>query len=503
MNFKTTRVLIIILAIVGIAVLFIPRDDDRRTATQNEGRERKLFDVEPSAVSKVTVTGADGRKLVLEKAGSDWRMIEPVNAPADTWAVDSLVRSVSGAKTRGQLDLVGENLKSTGLDSPSYVVEFTKDQQTFSYKVGKKQAIGDSVYIQVGDARKAEVVGGDVYEQLEKPFSSFRQNKLVTVSSGDIRQIRVERPEGGLFLARSGDSWEVIEPQRMPAESADVSDMTWAISSLSAQEFVTEAEVPSVLRPDKNTTMTVWFSTTQPTTQPATQPTGTTVRFGGFDSVMKKNVYVSVDNPPALAKVSATAMDSFKKEALSLRDRKVLDIDPATVSMLSIVTDTPATTQPTTRPASQTALLIERKKETATLGPELPATQPATSPATQASTQPAATQPAPPPSNWTLKGEKDADASQARVEELLGKFHPLRVDKYLKDAAPTTQPTATYTVTLTVQKAGATEPTRHTLTLVDPGLDKPLVGSYGGLTFELPRSLLDSLKADFTNKPEP
>jgi hypothetical protein len=65
-------------------------------------------------------------------------------------------------------------------------------------------------------------------------------------------------------------------------------------------------------------------------------------------------------------------MDSFNKKPLDLRDRRVLDIDATQVSKLTVLTDTPSTTQPTTKAASKNELVLERKKQSLALGPEMP-----------------------------------------------------------------------------------------------------------------------------------
>jgi hypothetical protein len=357
------------------------------------------------------------------------------------------------------------------------------------------------------------VVSGDVMDQLEKPYTSFRQNRLF--SSANIRQLEITRPDLKIALQKPGNDWEMVAPQKMPAEASEVSDLTSAITSLSAAEFVDEPEVPTPLLPKTNSKLTVWFSgdapTTQPATLPATRPAGTTITFGGYDTVLKKNVYVAVSNPAVLIKVPAGTMDSFNKKPIDLRDRRVLDIEPGQVSKLTILTDTPSTTQPTTKPASKSELVLDRKKQSLALGPEmplvaLPTTRPTTGPATQAaSTQPttqvAATQPALPPSNWTLNGKGDGDDS--RVDALLEKLHPLRVDKYVAGPLPATQPSAKYVVHVSTVAAGGAKSGEYEFRLSDQGAEKPLMGEYNGLLFELPHSFLESISGDFVNKPRP
>ena len=95
--------------------------------------------------------------------------------------------------------------------------------------------------------------------------------------------------------------------------------------------------------------MTVAFTTAAPVvppaTAPSTEPVWTTVQFGSYEDLLKKNVYVAVGD--TIAKAPASSMDAFKKKPLELRDKKVIDLDPEQVSKLVMLTDLPSTTQPT------------------------------------------------------------------------------------------------------------------------------------------------------------
>ena len=135
-----------------------------------------------------------------------------------------------------------------------------------------------------------------------------------------------------------------------------------------------------------------------------------------------------------------------------------------------------------------------------------PTTRSTTGPATQASTtqpttQVAATQPALPPSSWTLNGKGDADDS--RVDALLEKLHPLRADKYTAGPLPTTQPWPRYVVHVWTEAAGGAKSAQYEFRLTDQGADKPLIGEYNGLLFEVQHSFLESITGDFANKPKP
>src|SRR3954447_10727639 len=113
MNFRTTILLLIVLVAAG-AVYFITTSrksaTTETTKTEETGRDaaagKKLLDVAgPSTVEKITVTPATGDKLAFERVGTaEWRITSPVNAPADAFKVDDLVRGVLDLRTSGRAD---------------------------------------------------------------------------------------------------------------------------------------------------------------------------------------------------------------------------------------------------------------------------------------------------------------------------------------------------------------------------------------------------------------
>src|SRR5687767_4371973 len=107
MNFKTTTVLIGVLAVVLLAYLFVSRETPETKAPSPT--EQTLLKTSTADVTKLAVTAADGNRFVVEKQGTDWRLVEPISAPAETWAVDALVRGVAEMKSRGDVELTSAN----------------------------------------------------------------------------------------------------------------------------------------------------------------------------------------------------------------------------------------------------------------------------------------------------------------------------------------------------------------------------------------------------------
>jgi hypothetical protein len=506
MNFKTTIVLLVLLAGVGAYFGFTYLGQGKKAETASADTS-KLVNLDSADVAKLAITQPDGSRIVLVKSGTQWRLAEPMSAPAESFGADDLVRQITGLQSRGQL--AADQKSSLGLDHPSYVVELTgKDGKVHKVSFTSKPKIGDTFDVLVDDRSKPDVVAAaSLYEQLDKPASSYRSKKLIDVTSDQMKQVAITNNGKTVRLEKEGSDWKIVEPKAMPGDSSAISTLLFAIQDLNASDFVQSPSAPASYGLAKPA-MTVWFSTTAPATQPTTSaPAGTTIAFGRYESIEQKDVYASVNGGPVVT-ISASTEDSLNKSALDLRDKKIVDIDPAHVTSFTLSVNKAATTQPTTQPSQQYEYTIARRKETpATFGPVLPsapATQPAatTEPATQpgvATTEPAmqpaiaSTQPA---SKWVFESGAIGNANDTEVEALLGALHPLQATKFI-EKAPTTEPAGNYTLILHVGPSNGKGPQDHTLRLTSPGATGNVIGSHEDLVFEADRAILDKLDAKF------
>lgn len=519
MNFKTTVILLVLLVGAGVYIMFDRlRHGDRDTAEQTTADTKRLFDVKnKDDVTSLTIKPADGNEIVITKsADNKWRMTKPVDAAAENWQVDSLVRDLIDLESKAKVDPAEK-----GLDKPRLNVEISaKGGKLIKFAVGEKTQLGD-MYIQVAGNSKADVVSADVYDRLTKPANELRDKQLVSVPSTDIKQLTIENPDGQkLVLHKTGNDWELTEPKKLPADTTVVTDLLSAVTGLRASDWVAKDSPDVATAQFDKPQMVVAFTTapapsaTQPATAPASQPAWTTITFGRYEDVRHQKVFAKLSDTQAVVKVAATPIETLTKKPIELRDKKVLDAIPEQVSKLSIVTDVPAGPAPTTKPAKKTEVAIERRKQLPEAAPTTkpvaaattqaaattrPTTQLATATQAAATTQ-AATKPAP-PSTWALLTDPKGDADDAAVSSLLTELHPLRATKFL-ETTPTTKPTAQIVVRFTTEGPGGTPVNNYELRLIDPGGDRPVLAEYNGLSFELPRTFLTKLEGNFAKKPK-
>jgi Domain of unknown function (DUF4340) len=501
MNFRTTVVLIILLTVVAV-VLFLTKSapPPREASTADT---HKLIDVNSQDVSKISLAHSDGSKIDFEKRDGDWWITSPVNAPADRYSVDSIATGVSGLSSKDQVD------QAPGMDKPDFVVTVTtKDDKSHKLTFGQRSAVGGHMYVRLDDNKKIDVVSDSMYDTLDQPLNKFRDSKLVDAAASTISKVEINQKDKKLVLDKEGTDWKITSPKPMPADTTAVSDITFAIAGLSAVDFAAEDQsTPAKWGLDKPQ-LTVTFThtpepkipSTQPTTQPTTKPVETTLTFGAFDDVLGKNVFAAVSGSPTVYTVAASVLTSLEKNELDLRDKKVVQINPADVSSISIDLHNPRKPKP---------VELVRRPEPAPvmMGPEAPATQPSTKPTTGASAEPstepttqsttqATTRPTTTEvkSKWMMPSEPDTNINDTKVALLLGAFNPLRADKFV-ETNPATQPSGACDLTIETKSEGATQ-TYH-MTIFDQGTDKPAVVAYNDLVFEVEHTLVSELSADF------
>jgi hypothetical protein len=495
MNFKTTIVLIVILAIVGVAVYL---SSGESSAPKEEAKQAKLLDVSATDINKIRITPTTGPAIALERAtGTQWRMTSPTTAPADEFAAQGVADALAALQSRAEIDPKGADAAATGLENPVFKIEAdTKDGKTIKLAVGNHSGAGDGLYVRKEGDAKANIVAPDLFEQINKEPATFRSTQIVETKTPEVKGIDIAKGAGTISLTKEGNGWTMTAPQSMPADETEVSDLLFAVTGLRAAEFVDEngSNASKYQLDHPQVTVTLHSQPVSPTTTstaPTTQLVATVIKVGRYQDLTKKNVFAEIDNGPIVA-VPASIVASLDKEPIELRDKKVVTIPPAQVTKVTIDQNLIATTQPTSRHATKKQVVIAHAP------PEPATTQATTGPATtQASTTQSSRAEKKP--EWKLVAPQPGDADDMKVTGLLDSFDPLKADKFVEAPAtkPTTQPADQYTVTIETGGRAAAPVRKFQIVITDPGSGKTPTAAYNGLTFEVPRTFVEKLQGDF------
>lgn len=403
------------------------------------------------------------------------------------WQTTDLIRTICELRSQGRPDA---SPSDSGLNTPSFKVDLlTSDGRSTRLVLGAKTGIGDDMYAQV-DGGDVNLVDSSLAKSLKTAANDLRDKHLLPQSTtADYKQITIETPGQTLKVVKSGDKWTITSPLQIPGDTDSITSLTSAITGAEATEFVDQNSDEAAFEGFNHPTMKITLSTEAPSTQPSTEPsTPLTLTIGSADSLTRDHYFVQTSDG-LVGKIDRSTLESLQKTPLDLRDREVFADPPAEVSKISLVKavyPTSSSTQPSSpvqRPTFTQLTVLERRMPTVqAIGPKPKAT---TAPSTQ------------PQSTWqfAIPKEPDRQVDDVKVDALLEKFNPFKADKYLA-TAPTTGVDQRYVLTLESPSLK-----HYHVEIVRPaGVGTPYA-EYGGLTFEIPSTILDALDVDFHKTP--
>jgi len=187
------------------ANLFAKRNDEKRVFTiaafQEQTFNRSTFDLRDKTAIKfdrdkvdhVEVT-ADNKTIELAKAGGDWKLLKPLQAPSDSAAAEGLIGKVQSAQMKSIVtdNVSAADLKKYGLDKPAASITLGLGSAKASLLLGGKSGDG-SLYAK--DASKPLVMTLDptLVDDFKKGPDDYRRKDLFSFRAYDATHIELTR----------------------------------------------------------------------------------------------------------------------------------------------------------------------------------------------------------------------------------------------------------------------------------------------------------------------
>jgi len=207
---------------------------------REEGKKAKLLGVDKDAITGIDLVFPD-REIALKKGDQGWRLVKPVDAPADEATVKGLVNTLADAEVQRTLDEAPQDPAAFGLDKPSPLVKLSvkSGAEPPPIAVGKNTAIGGKSYVRKDDEPKLYLTTSSLQYGLNKQAKDLRDKQLVTFQDDDVQRVDITSSGQTTTLARKGkDAW-VVEPGDQPADSTEVRSYLSTLRSTRATDFRT------------------------------------------------------------------------------------------------------------------------------------------------------------------------------------------------------------------------------------------------------------------------
>lgn len=282
--------------------------------------------LQPSFTS-VTVQLGDETTVIERSDGGTWRLIAPVQAPADKLAVDSLVSQLQTAQVKEKVEDTPDDkaLEQYGLKSPKFTVTAhghagdasrSKELTVFG---GIENPFDGSVYVQRKGEKAVYLAGGGVRWALAKSTFELREKQVLSLDDAKVKAIDVRAPHHAFALERSdARSWRLVRPLQADADASSITTLLGTLRSERALSFPPDS-------PDARRS----FGLESPWAEATfTLEGGETVRlrFGrpGADAGTQTYVLREDQDGAVLAEVNASVAEQLDRNPAELKDRTVL-----------------------------------------------------------------------------------------------------------------------------------------------------------------------------------
>ena len=255
MKFKTTLILILLVAIAGAYFWYIERDKPSSYEIKLT-EDRILQDFKPEKIVRITVdsairaddTGAVVRTdhFDIQRDLSGWNLVEPANFPVAMEQMRQILESIK--KVELSQKIAGEEFKTldrtaSGLDAPDVVATFYTPGTSVTLRLGRNNPIGWEIFLEVAGRDTAYTVPRQFKDRLQLKMDNskddFRRRKIFGARKYEISSVFMESAERTIELQKGDDlSWMITEPVRDVADKEKMDKIIDGIVGLDVRSFV-------------------------------------------------------------------------------------------------------------------------------------------------------------------------------------------------------------------------------------------------------------------------
>ena len=355
MNFRTTLIIVVLLAGIGGAYYLFFQEPSDQTTENEKPPIHQVYGVTRDTVQQVEITFADTayQNLKLVKDTTDnWRLTSPFRADADSEKVSQMLDDILNKRVKQTL--VGarfsrpSKLAQYGLETPSIVLSLWTADETSpasTFFIGKK-AINFSVYVKEKSETHIFLIESTALDDLTKSPTDLRDRSVLKFNPETVSSIQFTHGNADstaqsstINCEKRGDTWHVGHPIKAKADAEEIESLLSELHSLKVSSFEADsADADGLTQLEK-------FGLDDPRIQVKLTDGDNTYTLGIGASVTsetgtQERVYVKIFvYQDAIYTVSEDIHDLLNKSAFDLRDKRVIDFQRLNTVRIEIKQD--------------------------------------------------------------------------------------------------------------------------------------------------------------------
>lgn len=237
MRSRSLIVLTLVVVALGAFIYF----SERHMPTTEERRQQAdlVFPgLERDQVESIVIHNSHGNFRIV-KQGESWRLFEPIEFPADTTAVSSLLGSLERLKVERTLVAGEVDPKAYGLDDPPISVELgLAGGEPLALEIGDETALGSNRAMQKKGDPDLILAAGWLVTDLDKDLDDWRSRDVIDVAANDVASLQIVADGDRIQVVRQDDEWRLLEPLEDLADGDHIRNLISDLDALRVTEFL-------------------------------------------------------------------------------------------------------------------------------------------------------------------------------------------------------------------------------------------------------------------------
>ena len=348
MNFRTTLIIIGLLAGIGIAYfLFFQESPEEQAAAPEKPQLHEVYGIPKATVQQIDVSFSEAayQNLTLRKdATGHWQLETPFPAAADRKKIEQLLDDFLNKRVKQTLEV--PEVAQYGLETPAITLSLWTDQTSpaATFLLGEK-GINFSVYVKEKTEAHIFLIESSALDDLTKSPADLRDRSVIqfdpeNVSKIELTHIGTESEQ--VICEKQDGTWHLKHPIQA---AADVQEIEKLLSELRASQVSTfEADQAAAARPATLEN----YGLDSPRTQIKLTDAQNTYALALGSAVpstqgIQAHIYVKALHQEAIYTVNADIYETLNKSAFDLRNKRVIDFQRTDTIRIEIRDDTETT----------------------------------------------------------------------------------------------------------------------------------------------------------------
>jgi hypothetical protein len=319
---KSTLVLIVIFAGLLGYIYYLNREG----AANDSDRERVFAQISADDIEEVQITLRDGETARVQKTDGAWRLVEPVQAEADSTELSSITSSLASIDVQRVVDENAADVAQYGLEPARIQIAYKVKGEAEPRRLllGEKTPTGGDLYARVADQKRVLLVSSFLDSTFNKTPFALRDKAILKFDRDKADGLELVKGQTSIQLTKSGSDWRLVEPIAARADFGQVESIVVRLAS---------ARMESIVEPDAKDLAKYGLDRPTATMTVSTGGSRSTLLLGRTDNAL---VFAKDVSRPLVFTVAPTLETDAIKEIADYRRKDLFDSRAFTANRIEL-----------------------------------------------------------------------------------------------------------------------------------------------------------------------